>query len=69
VFGDADSEHEDDIIDSLSWVKSDTEANKVSDSYSEISASGSYSEEKQDVIIVKFLAKTDMCGHRSQKLL
>jgi hypothetical protein len=34
---DADSEHEDDIEDSLSWDESDSESNDMSDSYSEIS--------------------------------
>jgi hypothetical protein len=32
----------------LSWDESDCESTEVSDSYSEISASESYSEEKQD---------------------
>ena len=45
---DVDSEHEDDIEDSLSWDESDPESNKMSDSYSEISASESDSEEEQD---------------------
>jgi hypothetical protein len=45
---DVDSEHEDDIEDSLSWNESDSESIEVSDSYSEISASESDSEEKQD---------------------
>ena len=66
---DVDSEHEDDIEDSLSWNESDSECIEVSDSYSEISASESDSEEKQMVTVVKLLEKTDMCGHRSQKLL
>jgi len=48
VLNDVDSEHEDDIEDSLSWDESDPESNEVSDSYSEISASESDSEEKQD---------------------
>ena len=38
---DVDSEHEDDIEDSLSCDESDPEANEVSDSYSEIIASES----------------------------
>jgi hypothetical protein len=48
VLGDVDSEHEDDIEDSLSWDESDPESNEVSNSYSEISASKSDSEEKKD---------------------
>jgi hypothetical protein len=48
VFSDVDSEHEDDIEDSLSWDERDSESIEVSDSYSEISASESDSEEKQD---------------------
>jgi len=48
VLSDVDSEHEDDIEDSLSWDESDPESNEVSDSYSEIRASESDSEEKQD---------------------
>jgi hypothetical protein len=48
VLSDVDSEHEDDIEDSLSWNESDSESIEVSDSYSEISASESDSEEKQD---------------------
>ena len=47
VLSDVDSEHEDDIEDSLSWDESDPESNEVSYSYSEISASESDSEEKQ----------------------
>ena len=39
VISDVDSEHEDDIEDSLSWDESDPESNEVSDSYTEISAS------------------------------
>ena len=39
MLSDVDSEHEDDIEDSLSWDESDPESNEVSDSYSEISAS------------------------------
>ena len=37
-----------DTEDSLSWDESDPVSNEVSDSYSEISASESDSEEKQD---------------------
>ena len=48
VFSDVDIEHEDDTEDSLSWDESDPESNEVSDSYSEISASESDSEEEQD---------------------
>jgi len=48
VLSDVDSEHEDDIEDSLSWDESDPKSNEVSDSYSEISASESDSEEEQD---------------------
>jgi hypothetical protein len=47
VLSDVDSEHEDDIEDSLSWDESVSESNEMSDSYSEISASESDSEEKQ----------------------
>jgi hypothetical protein len=48
VLSDVDSEHEDDTEGSLSWDESDPESNEVSDSYSEISASESDSEEAQD---------------------
>jgi hypothetical protein len=48
VLSDVDSEHEDDIEDSLSWNESDPKSNEVSDSYSEISASESDSGEEQD---------------------
>jgi len=48
VLSDVDSEHEDDIEDSLSWDKIDSESNEVSDFYSEISASESDAEVKQD---------------------
>jgi hypothetical protein len=48
VLSDVDSEHEDDIGDSLSWDESDHESNEVSDFYSEISASESDLEEEQD---------------------
>jgi len=57
VLSDVDSEHEVDIKDSLSWDKSDPESKKVSDSYSEISASESDSEEKQDVDSGEILGK------------
>jgi hypothetical protein len=46
VLSDVDSEHEDNIEDSLSWDVSDSESTEVSDSYSEISASESDWEEK-----------------------
>ena len=36
VLSDVDSEHVDDIEDSLSWDESDPECNEVSDSYSEL---------------------------------
>jgi len=48
VLSDVDSEHEADIEDSLSWDENDPEYKEVSDSYSEIRASESDSEEKQD---------------------
>jgi len=67
VLSDVDSEHEVDIEDSLSWDESDPESKEVWDSYSEISASESDSEEKM-LTVVKFLEKVDMCGRRSQQL-
>jgi len=48
VLSDVDSEHEDDIEDSLSWDESDPKSNEVSDFYSEISASESDLEEEQN---------------------
>jgi hypothetical protein len=57
VLSDVDSEHEDDIEGSLSWDESDPEYNDVSDSYSEISASESDSEEEQDGDSRKILGK------------
>jgi hypothetical protein len=48
VLSDVDSEHEDDIEDSLSWNESDSESREVSDSYSGICPIESDSEEKQD---------------------
>jgi len=63
VLSDVDSEHEDNIEDSLSWDESDPESNEVSDFYSEISASESDSEEEQDGDSCEFLEKMDMCGH------
>ena len=46
-----------DIEDILSWGESDPESKEVSDSYSEISASESDSEEKQDVDSGEILGK------------
>jgi len=57
VLSDADSEHEVDIEDSLSWDESDPESKEVSDSYSEIVASESDSEEKQNVDSGEILGK------------
>jgi len=57
VLSDVDREHEVDIEDSLSWDESDPESKELSDSYSEISASESDSEEKQDVDSGKILGK------------
>jgi len=57
VSSDVNSEHEVDIEDSLSWDESDPESQEVSDSYSEISASESDSEEKQDVDSGEILGK------------
>jgi hypothetical protein len=48
VLSDVDSEYEVDIEDSLSWDESYPESKEGSDSYSEVSASESDSEEKQD---------------------
>ena len=48
VLSDVDSEHEDDIEDSLSWDGSDPHSNEMSDFYSEISESESDSEEEED---------------------
>jgi hypothetical protein len=52
-----DSEHEDDIEDSLSWDESDSESIEVSDSCSEINANESDSEEKQDGDSCEILGK------------
>jgi hypothetical protein len=60
VLSDVDSEHEDDIEDSLSWDESDPDSNAVSDSYSEISTSESDSEEEQDGDSREILGK-DVC--------
>jgi len=57
VLSDVDSEHEIDIEDSLSWDERDPESKEVSDCYSEISASESDSEEKQDVDSGEILGK------------
>jgi len=46
-----------DIEDSLSWDESDPESKELSDSYSEISASESDSEEKQNVDSGEILGK------------
>jgi hypothetical protein len=48
VLSDVDSEHEDNIEDSLSWDESNPESNEVSDSCSGISASETDLEEEQD---------------------
>jgi len=69
VLTDIDYEHDVDIEDSLSWDESDTESKELSDSYSEISASESDSEEKQDVDSGEILGKDGyVCGRRSQTL-
>ena len=57
MLSDVDSEHEVDIEDSLNWDESDPESKEVSDSYSEISASESDWEEKQDVDSGEILGK------------
>ena len=63
VLSGVDSEHEDDIEDSLSWDESDPESNGVLDSYSEISASESDSEEEQEDDIREILGKDGyVCG-------
>jgi len=49
VLSDVDSEHEFDIEEGLKWDEKDTESKNVWDSYSEIIASESDSEEKQVV--------------------
>ena len=68
MLSNVDSEHEVDNEDSLSWDESDPEYKEVSDSYSEIRASESDSEEKQDLDSCEILGKMDMCSRRSQKL-
>ena len=67
VLSDVDSGHEDDIEDSLSWDESGLESNEVSYSYSEVQVNQIRKRSKM-VTVVKFLEKTDMRGHRSQKL-
>ena len=57
MLSDVDSEHKVELEDSLSWDESDPECKEVSDSYSEISASESDSEEKQDVDSGEILGK------------
>jgi hypothetical protein len=57
VLSDVDSEHEDDNEDSLSWNESDIGSIEMSVSYSEISASESDSEKKQDGDILEILGK------------
>jgi len=57
VLSDVDIEHEDDIEDSLSWDVSDPESEELSDSYNEITASESDSEDKQDVDSSEILGK------------
>jgi len=64
VLSDVDSEHEDDIEDSLRWNESDSESIEVSDSYSEISASESDSEEKQDGDSREILGKEYMWSQK-----
>ena len=67
VLSDVDSEHEDDIGDSLSWDESDSESSEVSDSYSEISASESDSEGKQDGDSREILGKDGYVWSQKQK--
>jgi hypothetical protein len=57
-----------DIEGSLSWDESDPESNEVSDSYSEISASESYSEEKQDGDSREILGKDGCVVTEAKKL-
>ena len=54
---DVDREHEVEIEESLSWDESDPESKEVWDSYTEISASESDSEEKQEVHSGEILGK------------
>jgi len=61
MLSDVDSEHEFDIEDSLSWDEGDSESKVLSDFYSEISASESHSEEKQDVDSFEILEKKWIC--------
>ena len=67
VLSDVDSEQEVDIEDSLSWDESDPESKEVSVSYSEISASESDSEEKQDVGSGEILGKDGYVWSRKPK--
>ena len=59
MLSDVDSEHVVDIEDSFSWDESDPEVKEVWYSYSEISASQSDSEEKQDVDNGEILGKDE----------
>jgi hypothetical protein len=68
VLSDVDSEYVVDIEDNLNWHGSDRDSKEVPGSYSEISASESDLEEKQDVDSGQFLQKIYTCGRRSQKL-
>ena len=69
VLSDVDSEHEDDIEDSLSWDESDTESNELSHSYSEISASESDSEKEQDGDSREILGKDGFVWSQKPKAL
>jgi len=69
VLSDIDSEHEVNIKDSLSWDESDPESKELSDSYSEISASESESEEKQDVDSGEILGKDGYLWSQKPKAL
>jgi hypothetical protein len=68
VLSDVDSEHEDDIEDSSNWDESDPESNEMSDSYSEIRASESDSEEKQDGDSREILGKDGYVWSQKPKL-
>jgi len=67
VLSDVDSEHEVDIEDSLSWDEGDPESKEVRDSYSEISASESDSEEKKNVDSGEILGKDGYVWSQKQK--
>jgi hypothetical protein len=69
VLSDVDSEHEVDIEDSLSWDESDPKSKEVPDSYCEISASESDSEEKQDVDSGEILGKDGYVWSQKSKAL